>query len=226
MKTYPVPPWSYSGLTSFETCPKRYFHIKVAKDVTDAPGEAAMWGSTVHKYLEDRVRDGTPLPVSVAGYEKLVAPIINSGGTKLVEQQMAVNKNLHPVEWTASDAWCRGIVDVGILSTSKDRALLLDWKTGKRKADNDQLMLFAGLAFSHYAELRTVSTGFVWLKEGKIDKQQFKKEDTATIWQAFLPRVQRMERAYEKASFPPKPSGLCSKWCPVPKHKCEFSGKV
>ncbi|NVN99273.1 MAG: PD-(D/E)XK nuclease family protein [Geobacteraceae bacterium] len=220
-----MPPWSYSGLTSFETCPKRYYHIKVAKDAIDNPGEAAKWGSTVHKYLEDRLRDGTRLPVSVRGYEGLVAPIANAPGEKLVEHQMAVNSSLKPTEWTSQDAWCRGIVDAGVLSRSLNKAVLLDWKTGKRKADNDQLMLFAGLAFSHYPELQIVQTGFVWLKENKIDKQTFKREDISTIWMTFLPRVQRMERAYEKAEFPPNPSGLCRNYCPVPKHKCEFSGK-
>lgn len=221
-----APPWSYSGLTSFETCPKRYYHIKVAKDTIDAPGEAAMWGSTVHKYLEDRVRDNKPLPITVAGYEGIVAPIINSGGTKLVEEQMAVNSSLAPTQWTAEDAWCRGIVDIGIISLARDRALLLDWKTGKRKTDTDQLMLFAGLAFAHYPQLNVVQTGFVWLKEKKIDKQSFTREDIPIIWQRFIPRVQRFERAYAEATFPPKPSGLCRNYCPVPKHKCEFSGKL
>lgn len=220
-----MPAWSYSSLTSFETCPKRYYHIKVAKDVVDTPGEAATWGSTVHKYLEDRVRDGTPLPVSVSHYEGLAAPIANSSGVKIVEQQMAVNKNLQPTEWMATDAWCRGIVDVGIVSTSQDRALLLDWKTGKRKPDNDQLMLFAGLAFSHYAELRVVQTGFVWLKEGKVDKQAFRREEAPVIWQKFVPRVNRMERAFNEGKFHPKPSGLCARYCPVPHYQCEFSGK-
>lgn len=222
--TYQQPPWSYSALTSFETCPKRYFHIKVAKDVHDRPGEAALWGSKVHKHLEDRVRDGTCLPESIAAYEKIVAPLVSSSGTKLVEEQMAVNVNLQPVAWTSPDAWCRGIVDLGLLSISKEKAVLIDWKTGKRKPDNDQLMLFAGLAFAHYAELRTVSTAFVWLKDSKIDKQHFERGDTTKIWTAFIPRVQRLERAYQKTYFPPKPSGLCAKYCPVSKNKCEFSG--
>jgi len=220
MKT---PPWSYSSLTSFETCNKRYYHLKVAKDVVETPHEATTWGSTVHKFMEDRVRDGTPLPVSVAGYEALIAPIIAKSGEKLIEQQYAINAAMQPTTWMADDAWCRGIVDVGVLTGNK--ALLLDWKTGKRKVDSSQLKLFAGLAFAHYPQVETVFTGFVWLKEGRVDKQKFEREDSAAIWQEFLPRVRRLERAYEESKFPPKPSGLCSKWCPVPRRLCEFSGK-
>jgi hypothetical protein len=106
-----------------------------------------------------------------------------------------------------------------------NKALLLDWKTGKRKFDSSQLKLFAGLAFAHYPQVEIVFTGFVWLKEGKIDKDTFTREDVPAIWQEFVPRVRRLERAYEEDKFPPKPSGLCSKWCPVPNRLCKFSGK-
>lgn len=219
------PPWSFSALSAFETCPKRYFHTKVAKDVFDAPGEAAVWGSTVHKNLEDHLRSGTCSPVSIQ-YKGLLDPILRAPGTKLVEAQLAINENLQPVEWWASDAWCRGIIDAGVLTPSENAAVLLDWKTGKRKVDSDQLKLFAGLAFSHYPKLRTVTTGFVWLKDKKIDKERFTSTDVPAIWATFIPRVQRLHRAYLNGTFLPKPSGLCRKHCPVPKSKCEFSGKT
>ena len=219
-----APPWSFSGLTSFETCGKRYFHIKVARDVVDPPNEATAWGSTVHKHLEDRVRHGTPLPAVLQEYERLVEPIINAGGTLIVEQQLAVDSGLRPVAWDSQDAWCRGIVDVGVL-TGK-RAVLLDWKTGKRKPESDQLKLFAGLAFAHYPDIEAVTTGFVWLKEGVVDREKFTRKDASTIWQQFVPRVQRLERAYADLRFVPRPSGLCRRWCPVPQSLCEFSGRI
>lgn len=223
MTTKP-PPWSYSGLTSFETCPKRYFHIKVAKDVVDTPGEAATWGTTVHQHLEDRLRDGTPLPPSIAEYEKLVAPIEAKPGRKLIEYEMAVDASLNPTEWTSPTAWCRGIVDVGVLSEDGGKAVLLDWKTGKRKPDSDQLKLFAALVFAHIDTLSVVQTGFVWVKSGEFDKAVFKRADQSAIWNEFIPRVRRLELAYIKDNFPPRPSGLCRKHCPVPQSKCEFSG--
>lgn len=222
---YKMPAWSYSSLTAFETCAKRYYHIKVAKDVSDTPGEAATWGQTVHKYLEDRVKDATPLPAAVAHYETLVAPLLRGQGEVFAEQQLAVNANLQPTDWFGADTWCRGIIDVGVVSPTGKSAVLLDWKTGKRKPENDQLKLFAGMAFAHSPELQKIKTGFVWLKENKIDRAEFTRDDIPAIWLTFSPRVKRMERAFESGEFPPKPSGLCSKWCPVPKSKCSFSGK-
>lgn len=224
MTQHKMPAWSYSSLTSFETCPKRYYHIKVVKDVVDDKSDATVWGSEVHKHLENRLRDGKELPTAIAGYESLAAPIASAPGTKLIEQQFAVTAALQPTGWWDKDAWCRGIVDAGVL-TGK-RVVLMDWKTGKRKPQSDQLKLFAGLAFAHYPEVEVVSTGFVWLKEGKIDKEKYERQQVPTIWQTFVPRVMRMERAYAEDKFPPKPSGLCGKWCPVPKSKCQFSGRT
>ena len=221
-----VPPWSYSALTSFETCPKRYFHIKVAKDIVDAPGEAALWGSLVHKHLEDRLALGTSLPVSIEKYESLIAPIIRNSGKLLVEQQMAVDQELNPVVWESDTAWCRGIVDVGLISTGGRLALLLDWKTGRRKFESDQLKLFAALAFAHFPQLQTVQTGFVWLKENIVDNQMFTRQDIAAIWAGFAPRIERLHRAYKTTDFKPKPSGLCRNFCPVPRTMCSFSGRT
>jgi hypothetical protein len=225
MGYYTMPPWSFSALTKFETCPKQYFHTKVAKDILDLPGEAAKWGQEVHKHLEDRVRDGTPLPASIHQYESLVQPILAQNGEKIIEQQYAVSKDLAPTNWESPDAWCRGIIDIGVVATDQSKAVLLDWKTGKRKPDSDQLMLFAGLAFSHYPELNVVSTGFVWLKDKKMDKEEFTRADVPRIWQTFIPRVQRLERAYDEGKFQAKPSGLCKNYCPVPKSLCSFSGR-
>ena len=218
-----APPWSFSSLTAFETCPRRYYHLKVVKDTTDPPNEATAWGKTVHKHMEDRVSHGAPLPTVISSYEKMAAMIADSPGEKLVEQQLAVDANLQPTEWMSPTAWCRGIVDVGVLTTK--HVVLLDWKTGKRKPQSDQLKLFAGLAFSHYPSVSTAATGFVWLKEKRVDKALFHRTNVSVIWLQFEPRVQRLERAYNDNKFPPKPSGLCNKWCPVPHRKCEFSGK-
>lgn len=220
-----IPPWSYSSLSSFETCPKRYYHLKVAKDVIDQQTEVTIWGSSVHKYLENRIKEGTPLPDMLANYEPLVKPIVEHPGEKLIEKQMAVTSDFRATGWWDDTAWCRGIVDVGVITSNQKAATLLDWKTGKRKPNSDQLKLFAALAFAHYPTLETVQTGFVWLKTAQIDKETYSRAQAQTIWLDFAPRVLRLHRAYEENRFAPKPSGLCARYCPVPKTKCEFSGQ-
>lgn len=221
--TVPSPyPWSFSALTQFETCPKQYYHQRVAKDVGKPVSEASIWGNVVHKHIEERLANNVPLPSTLAGLEKVVAPIANKPGEKLVERQLAVDDAFVPVTWESTSAWCRAIVDVGVITD--DKALLLDWKTGKRKPVSAQLKLSAALAFSHYPKLEVVYTGFVWLRDGKVDKETVTRGEVSNVWVELCSRVSRMERAFEEDSFPAKPSGLCLKYCPVPRSKCKFSG--
>jgi dipeptidyl aminopeptidase/acylaminoacyl peptidase len=56
-----IPAWSFSSLKTFSTCPKKFYHIRVAKDIKEPEGEQAMYGKIVHEAAERYVRDGTPI---------------------------------------------------------------------------------------------------------------------------------------------------------------------
>lgn len=210
-----IPAWTYSQLDKFETCPRQFYHVRVKKDVVEPPTEHTIWGEKVHTALEHRVMVGTPLPDGMRHWESLAAKIANMPGNKMCEQKMALDANFEPTEWSA--AWSRGIADV--LVTHNDKAVVMDYKTGKRKL-TDQLTLYAAYTFAYHPEVQHVTTGFVWLKDKKIDREQFTREDIPKIWQSFLPRVRKLELAYEKDAWPCRPSGLCKGWCPV--KTCEF----
>lgn len=210
-----IPAWTYSQLDKFETCPRQFFHVRVARDVVEPPTEHTIWGEKVHTALEYRVRDGAPLPEGMTQWEGLARKLATMPGVKHCEEKLALDKNFQPAEW--GNAWSRGIAD--LLVTHKSEAVVMDYKTGKRKL-TDQLTLYAAYTFAHYPEVKTVTTGFVWLKDKKIDKEQFSREDLPKIWQNFLPRVRKLELAYERNSWPCRPSGLCRGWCPV--KQCEF----
>jgi hypothetical protein len=218
------PPWSYSSLTAFETCPRRHYLTRVSKQVTDPPSEAIVWGNEVHKALELRIAEGTPLPASMVNYEPMVQKILSkSVGDVLTEKQLAITSSFQPAEWWGEDAWCRGVVDLTIVNGST--AVLLDWKTGKIKPDSDQLKLFAALIMAHLPEVTQAKTGFVWLKHGKVTAERYTREYLSEIWRAFSPRVKRLELAYQNDHWPAKPSGLCRAWCPVGRGHCEFCGQ-
>lgn len=210
-----IPAWTYSQLDKFETCPRQFYHVRVKRDIVEPPTEHTIWGEKVHTAMEHRVLHGTPLPEGMTQWEGLAKKVAGMPGQKLCEEKMAVDASFTPTEW--KNAWSRGIADVVILH--KDSAVVLDYKTGKRKL-TEQLMLYAGYAFSTYPEVQTVTTGFVWLKDRKIDKEKFSRGDVPRIWNTFLPRVRKLESAYERDAWPCRPSGLCKGWCPV--KTCEF----
>jgi hypothetical protein len=186
-------------------------------------GEEAKWGLKVHEHLAKRLQDKVPLPESCAGYEPIVASLENKRGICLVEQQLALNSKFEPTGWFAKDAWVRIVLDVGLVDN--DRAALFDYKTGKRKPDNDQLELFSAVGFAHYPAVQQVQTAFIWLQDKKLDKQVFSRGQASEIWARFLPRVRRLELAFEQDNWPKRPSGLCRKHCPVGRGLCEHCGQ-
>lgn len=217
-------PWSYSSLSAFETCPRRFKLTRITKEVKEPPSEAMNHGNEVHKALENHINGVAPLPDKYKSYRNMVDRVIAAPGDKLVEFKFALTSSYKPTTFFAPDAWVRGVIDLGVVNDTS--AVILDWKTGKPKPDADQLKLFAVAAFAQYPHMEKVKTGYVWLAHNKIDSCTFKKENVAEIWQEFIPRVVRLTRAAEKDNFPPKPSGLCGKWCPVTNDKCEFSGRI
>lgn len=212
--------WTTTSLAAFETCPKRYYLTRVAKEVREPPSEASDWGNRVHTLLETAIVDGAPLPTELAHMVGIVDFLKSRPGELKAEFRLAVDASFQPADW--DKAWCRGIVDVGVVGTTK--AVLIDWKTGKRKPGSDQMALYAGMMFAHYPQLEQTDTAYAWIKELKVDRYLFTREQVPDIWQGFLPRVRRLELAYEKNAWPARPSGLCRKWCPVGRSRCEFCG--
>ena len=54
--------WSYSSISTFKQCPKKYYHLRIAKDVKDISTQALRYGNEVHKAAELYIRDGLPIP--------------------------------------------------------------------------------------------------------------------------------------------------------------------
>jgi len=216
------PAWSYSALTAFETCPHRYYQTKIAKAVIEPQTEATLWGSRVHKAFENRIKDGTPISKELAQYnpiaDKLVAAC--AGKKFATEQKLALNEHFLATTFFAKDVWLRSILD--LIIENKDKALVIDLKTGKKNPESAQLQLFAGVIFAIKPWIKTVSTAFLWLKTNEVTREEFTREDVPHIWQTFLPRVQRLNDAFAQQKFPKRPSGLCRAWCPI--KTCEFNG--
>lgn len=218
-----VVPWSYSSLTAYETCPRRFYLTKVTKQVTEPQTEATMHGNEVHKALELATKGERQLPEKYAQYHPIVMRLRDRPGKKLIEYKFGLTRTFKPTEFFGKDVWVRGVFDYGCLQETT--GVILDHKTGKPKTDADQLRLFAGVALSAFPYLESVKTGYLWLAHNKVDSETFTRDDLPDIWQDFSMRVRRMEISLRDDDFPPNPSGLCRAWCPVGKRLCEFCGK-
>lgn len=214
--------WSFSKLKNYETCPLKFQQVDLLKAFKEAKSKELDWGDYVHKTFHAVLLGQMALPVDMKDYQKWIDRVNALPGKLYVEQKYALDKDFKPCGWSDWDhAWYRGIGDA--VKIFKTRGAILDWKTGQLKVDSVQLMLMAQCLFSHFPELELVHTGFVWLKDGVTTTQTFTRQDIADAWTILFERVKRLEDATKTNNFPPRPSGLCRKHCPVT--SCQYHGK-
>ena len=213
--------WSYSSIKTFDQCPKKYFHLKVAKDVQDTPGPEAIYGTQVHKAAEDYIKLGTPVPPKYGVIKETVEALELFPGTKHTELRLGVSKadtGYAPTTFFGKDVWWRGIVDLLIINDN--RAWIVDYKTGKnaKYADMKQLDLMAGAIFVHYPEIEIIKSGLAYVASSEFPKKTHHKEHLEAYLSVFDPQLDQLEAALDNGIWNAKTSPLCG-WCPV--RSCE-----
>jgi len=210
--------WSFSSLKDFINCPKQYYHTKVAKDFEKRASEQMLYGTAVHKALEDYVRDGTPLAKNYEIFKPQVDALLDIPGTRYCEHEMALDRDKKPCGFKADDRWVRGVVD--LLIVDGNSAYIVDYKTGSNKyPDPKQLKLMALMTFVHFPEVELIKAGLLFVMHNTFIDERYKREDVNSLWALFEPDLKRLEIAFENAVWPAKAGGLCG-WCPV--SSCKF----
>jgi len=209
--------WSYSSIKTFDQCPKKYFHLKVIKDVKDDPGEAAIYGTNAHEAAEHYIKHGTPIPEKFSIMRPVVEVLAQFPGEKHTELKLGVKKTdtgYEPCGFFDKDVWWRGIVD--LLITNGTTAHMVDYKTGKnaKYADMKQLDLMAGAVFVHYPEITKVKSGLAFVVSNEFPKKTHKREHLDTYLSVFDNQLEQLEASMENGVWNAKTSPLCG-WCPV-----------
>lgn len=219
--------WSYSKLKNFEACPKRHWHVDLAKDWKEPYSEELKHGDTIHKLLEQRVGYGTALPPLHSELEQWAKRVLDAPGTVLVEQQLAITSDFRPTAWFASEAardaqpWFRAKIDV--VKLHGPVALVIDWKTGKVKEDVTQLLLNAAAVMYHHPEVLVVRSYFFWLAEDAESEVTMHRDQLPELWSSLWPRIEALRLAHETTDYPAFPNRLCAQWCPV--KSCPHNGQ-
>lgn len=214
--------WSYSRLKNFETCAKKYYEVDVTKHYNDS-NEQLLWGNEVHAAIANALTGKAPLPGTMSEYQQWVDHVRGFNGSLRVEQKYALTRDLQPCEYFAPKVWYRGVGDAVLIAPDETFALVWDWKTGKLLHDHVQLFLMAACVFAYHPKVRTVRAHFVWLKDGAKTHDDYRRKEMGNEWIPVLDRVGAFEAAAKNFEYPPKPSGLCMRNCPV--ISCAFHGK-
>lgn len=215
-----VPAWSYSSISLFDQCPKKYFHLRVAKDIKEPESEAMLYGSAVHKAAEEYVRDGTPVPEKFAFILPMLDKLKSIPGQKHCEIKMGLKRvdgRLLPCGFFDKDVWYRGIADLIIVNAEKSEARVIDYKTGKsaKYADIKQLALMAACVFAHFPNIRTVKAGLLFVVSGEFVRAEYTSNKGFIIFSELDDLLVTRDAAYESGIFNPKRNFTCKAWCPV-----------
>ena len=215
--------WSYSSLGLFQQCPRKYYHLRVAKDIKEPESTAILYGKEVHLALEEYIRDGKPIPAQFKEFTDIADMLKAMPGDKLCEYKMGLTKDIQACGFFDKEVWFRGVADLLIING--DTARVIDYKTGKSSefADKKQLELMALAVFKHFPKVHTVKAGLIFLVANDFIKANFEKEDASTTWLKWIQETDRLEEAHEVNVWNPKPNFTCRKYCLV--KDCEHNGK-
>jgi hypothetical protein len=217
--------WSHTMLSNFENCARKGYHLYIAKDLPKADTEAMRWGNAVHKALDKRIGQGFELPDEMVQYEPMAAAVLDKAhhlarDIKITtEQKLGVTTTGTATGFFDKDVWGRGAIDV--LMVKEPVALIVDWKTGKRREDPKELETFALLLQATRPEIRNIYGVYVWLQDETIG-QLHNISDTATTWLSINRQMQHINQMSKDNKFPPTPNPLCG-YCDV--MTCEFNRK-
>ena len=209
--------WSYSSIKTFDQCPKKYYHLRIAKDVKDSGSEATMYGQELHKAAEDYIKADTPIPPKFKFVTPVVDSVKNIPGDKHCELKLGVKKTptgYEPCGFYDKDVWWRGISDVVVMQG--DMAYSLDYKTSKnaKYADTKQLDLLAGAVFTHYPKIMEIKSALLFVVSNEMVKKKHEFMMQMSYLNSMEPELTRLEAAIKTNVWNPNSGPLC-KFCPV-----------
>ena len=214
--------WSFSSLKTFQQCPKKYYHTKVAKDVKEPDTTATLYGKSAHTVAEEYIRDGVAVPPAFAFMKPTLDALNAIHGTKLCEEELGLTKDLEPCAFDAPEAWWRGIADLVILDDANELAWSVDYKTSKsaRYADVKQLDLVATAIFKKYPHIKKIKSALLFVVSNEFVKATHYAEMVPKYMEKPSQDVARIEAALENDVWNPIQGPLC-KFCHV--KTCEYN---
>ncbi len=212
-----IPAQSHSSIKLFEQCPRKYYHLRVLKDVQESVSEAMSYGSDFHKAAEDYVQEDAPLPGRFNYVKNVLDTLKTFPGERLCEYKLGLTKKLEPCGFADANVWFRGIIDLVILDHKTGEARVLDYKTGKstKYADTGQLELMSLGVFKHFPTITKIRAALLFVACNALVKDRYDATMQPTLWQKWLRKYARIEAAYANNVWNPSPSGLCRKHCAV-----------
>ena len=219
MKRNPKPKhWSYSALSTFEQCPKRWHYQKIER-LPDPGGPHLERGKLVHEMLERATLAKRMVSKNLpSGWVAEVVKRYRKMPALRTEQKLFLDRaweNLppDPDRFMPSRTWLMAVLD--ILAAG----FFADWKTGKVYTDKheDQMHLYATALASITGVLHWVGE-LVYVDQECVEELEFDFREDGALEEAQNYWNERAARLQSEKKFPKRPTKLCG-WCPYHKSK-------
>lgn len=203
-------PWSYSRLSTYETCPKQYQYYYVEKLPGHRPeSPAANRGVDLHEkadqYLKGVIKMYPPEFQRVATH--LMS--IKARGAKS-EEKLAVKEDWSPCDYKDPDTYFRAIIDVLYTDEVEKVCNVEDHKTGQVYDSHAvQLSDYVAVVSAHYPDYE-YRTRLIYIDQGIVTKPKI--TPSARVKPIRLMLDGRIKNAEEDTIFPTRAGSHC-KWC-------------
>ncbi len=226
--------WSHSRLVEFESCAYRS-KLKIVDKIPEPerplpPGKtehAHDRGTRIHEACELYVRGQGPLPAEAEKFRDEFEALsrLFAGGKVSLEGEWGFDRNWAPCDYYGKEVWTRIKCDA-VVFLSRTRAVVIDYKTGKRYGNEikhgEQTQLYAlGLSIK-VPELTTIDTELWYLDLDDLHHDQKDTQAWARHRKSWEARGHRMTSA---KAFPPNPNKYSCQYCPYKDGICEYAYK-
>jgi PD-(D/E)XK nuclease superfamily len=209
--------WSYSSIKTFSQCPKKYFHLRVAKDVKDEGSDATRYGQELHEAAEMYIKNDVPVPPKFSFIQGLLDSVKKIPGQKHCELKLGVRKTdsgYEPCGFFDKGVWWRGIGDVVVVNG--DTIFSIDYKTSKnsRFADLKQLDVLAAALFTHFPQVNKIKSALAFVVSNEFIHKEHVVSMRDAYFSTFEPELDRLSAAQDTGVWNANAGPLC-KFCPV-----------
>ena len=212
-------PLSYSGIGTYEKCPKKFYYKYIEKvetePLTEETAPAMFRGTRMHAELEDYLNDLQqhlgPETISQMGF----ASMLKKRGAQ-PEVEFCFDNNWESQPFDSEEGLIRGVIDVQCIDDEDPHAFVYDWKTGKIYDDHaHQRQLYALAILIQYPHVETVTSGSVYIDQNKTEIKDFNRASLTAykwIWE------KKVNKCRPPQDYPARKSWLC-KFCEFGKTK-------
>ena len=229
--------WSWSRLSTFEQCPRKFYLQNISKELKYVQSPQAKRGEKMHKLLEicaKQIMEHGHCSAQTANLNyvdieqviPLLKKLIAGADEVLIEEgsnekeKYGINAEFKKVSYFDKKVWFRFAIDFARKFGNK--AVIADWKTGNNYGYNDQLKMMAAIIMEIiWPDVDEVKACYIYLDKGESSCRVFKRAELDDMWDDLIDRAGAIERAREKNEWPCKKNNFCN-WCDANPNQCEL----